>query len=68
MENLNDMTAMGLTALVIVLGYYAVQKLGGIFANHLERANELQMRTVFLLEKCAVELDAIKESLQKPDK
>lgn len=67
-EAFTDFTALGLVALMIVLGYYAVQKLGTILTKHLARQNRLLERIEVNLLACIDRLDHIQESFQKVDK
>lgn len=65
----NDITALGLVALVLMLGYYFLQKVFRILTDHLERMVRRQDQTILLLQKCIDSNLAIKESLQniEPD-
>ena len=62
MDALNALTPLGLTGLVIVLGYYAFTKLLDRMSEHLARQNALLQEQTILLTKMAHELESIQES------
>lgn len=64
---INDITALGLLAMVFILGYYFLGKVFKILTNHLEKMVRRQDETIRLLEECLQGRSDIKESLQKPD-
>jgi len=59
---LNDFTALGLLGLVLVLGYYTLNKLFKILTEHLEKMVRRQEQTIELLRECLNQKSAIKES------
>lgn len=65
MVQLNPLVALSLIVLAIMF-YYAVQKLGTILAQHLERQELKLDQQTFILEACLQKLTAIQESLKKP--
>jgi glycerol dehydrogenase-like iron-containing ADH family enzyme len=65
---LETVTPLGLVALVIVLGYFAAQKIGDKVAAHLEQQNLLLNQLLTIITKCAEELKDIQESFQDFDK
>lgn len=60
----NDITALGLVALVLMLGYYFLNKLFQILTDHLERMVDRQERTIVLLESCLQQKQPIQDPLQ----
>lgn len=48
----NDITALGLLALVLILGYYFVNKVLRILTEHLQRSVRRQDQMIELLERC----------------
>jgi len=59
---INDITALGLLALVLVLVYYTLNKLFRILTEHLERTIRRQDDMLDLLARCLDQKSAIKES------
>lgn len=68
LEAFNSLTPLGLVALMVVLGYYAVQKLGTILTQHYERQQDTLNRLLVAMTACAERLDDIQESLQNTDR
>jgi len=64
---LNDFTALGLVALVLVLGYYMITKLLRILTEHLEKTVRRQDTMIELLRECLM-AQAVKESFHNLDK
>lgn len=64
---INDITALGLLAMVFILGYYFLGKVFKILTNHLEKMVRRQDETIRLLEECLQGRSDIKESLQNID-
>jgi len=65
---LETVTPLGLVALVIVLGFFAAQKIGDKVAAHLEHQNLLLNQLLVIMTKCADELQDIQESFQDLDR
>jgi hypothetical protein len=63
-----DITAMGILAVVLVLGFSGGSKLFAVLSNHLERQNQLLVHLHLSIEALSSTLTDIQESLQKPDK
>lgn len=63
---INDITALGILALVLVLGYYMANKLFRILTEHLERMVRRQDTMIELLADC-LKASAIQESFQNMD-
>jgi hypothetical protein len=62
----NDITALGLLALVLILGYYTLNKLFHILTEHLQKMVNRQDRMIELLGEC-LENRSIRESFQNLD-
>ncbi len=61
---ITDMSALGLVALIMVLGYYLIHKMTDLAAKHYER-QELILQNILIQQMaCAEELVAIKESFR----
>lgn len=65
MDSLADLSGVGLAALVVVLGYYLINKLTHLLTKYLER-HELLLQKILIEQMASTkELKAIKESLRK---
>lgn len=62
---LETVTPLGLVALVVVLGYFAVQKIGNILTEHYERQTELLNRINVTMMACAERLQDIEDKLSR---
>lgn len=65
---IETITPLGLVALMIFLGYYAVQKIGNILTQHYQRQTELLNQINITMMACAQRLQDIEESFQKLDR
>lgn len=63
---INDITTLGLLAMVLVLGYYTFNKMFKILTDHLERTVRRQDKMILLLQECLAERPAIQESYLDP--
>lgn len=59
-----DLSAIGLAALVMVLGYYLINRLMSLLTKHLQRQELLLQKILIAQLACAEELVAIKQSLR----
>jgi len=63
---LETVTPLGLVALMIVLGYYAINKISQVQSDHYERQTQLLNQLNLTMIKCAERLNDIEESLKNP--
>jgi len=64
---INDVTTLGLLAMVLILGYYTLNKLFRILVEHLTRQEAQQEEMVILLRECLGRSSPIKESYSSDD-
>lgn len=62
-----DLSAIGLVALVMVLGYYLIVKLQSLLTKHLERQELLLQKILVEMMACREELSEIKAAVQIVD-
>lgn len=64
MTDLANISGVGLAGVVVVLGYYLINKMGHLVTKHLERQELLLQKILIQQMACTKELEAIKEFLR----
>jgi len=62
---INDITALGILTMVLILGYYFIQKIMKILTEHLERMVRRQDETIELLRECLSIKESFSDNIHK---
>lgn len=63
----NDITALGLLAMVLILAYYTLNKVFGILVQHLDRQTKRTEEMIVLLQRCVDHNHPIKDPFSSED-